>query len=46
MDLTEEDAQIWYFGPDDVGTKSKGPPGFIYSRSTRITPKYTDNWRY
>ena len=21
MDLTEEDIQIWYFGPDDVGTK-------------------------
>lgn len=20
MDLTEEDIQIWYFGPDDVGT--------------------------
>jgi len=23
MDLTEEDIQIWYFGPDDVGTKFK-----------------------
>jgi len=26
MDLTEEGIQIWYFGPDDVVTKSKCPP--------------------
>jgi hypothetical protein len=29
MDLTEEDIHIWYFGPDDVGPKSKCPPGII-----------------
>ena len=30
MDLTEEDIQIWYFGPDDVGTKSKCPRSWIF----------------
>lgn len=43
MDLTEEDIQIWYFGPDGVGTKSKCPrPCFFfvslyYSRCTHPT---------
>jgi hypothetical protein len=39
MDLTEEDVQIWYFGPDDVGTKSKCPPGLILvSQHSRVPP--------
>jgi hypothetical protein len=36
MDLTEEDTQIWYFGPDDRAPSSKCPPGLILvSQHTR-----------
>jgi hypothetical protein len=48
MDLTEEDIQIWYFGPDDVGTKFKLSTWtyFSFADHPAPAPRYTDNWRY